>query len=132
MVEPGTLLHSLFIVGSGVLSFTREESEGEIEMLRIGPGDHFGEMGMLTGAPAIARIKALIPSNVYELAKDDLSPILEAQPEVSQGLCRALAQRQAAGQLVASTELAEVVPRNRLTVWFSERLHQLYAVASAE
>ena len=43
-----------------------------------------------------------------------------------------MAQRQAAGQLVASTELAEVVPRNRLTVWFSERLHQLYAVASAE
>jgi small-conductance mechanosensitive channel len=132
LVEPGTLLHSLFIVGSGILSFTREESEGEIEMLRIGPGDHFGEIGMLTGAPATARIKALIPSTVYELAKDDLSPIVEAQPEVSQGLCRALAQRQAAGQLVASTELAEAVPRNRLTVWFSERLHQLYAVASAE
>jgi small-conductance mechanosensitive channel len=132
LVEPGTLLHSLFIVGSGVLSFTREESEGEIELLRIGPGEHFGEIGMLTGAPATARIKALIPSTVYEFAKDDLSPIVEAQPEVSQGLCRALAQRQAAGQLVGSSELAEGVPRNRLTVWFSERLHQLYAVASAE
>ena len=132
LVEPGALVHSLFIVGSGALSFTREESEGEIEMLRIGPGDHFGEIGMLTGAPATARIKALIPSTVYELAKDDLSPIVEGQPEVSQGLCRALAQRQAAGQLTASTELADEVPRNRLTVWFSERLHQLYAVASAE
>jgi small-conductance mechanosensitive channel len=132
LVEPGTVLHSLFIIGSGVLSFTREESEGEIEMLRIGPGDHFGEIGMLTGAPATARIKAMIASTVYELAKVDLSPIVEAQPEVSQGLCRALAQRQAAGQLTASTELAEEVPRNRLTVWFSERLHQLYAVASAE
>jgi small-conductance mechanosensitive channel len=132
LVEPGAVLHSLFIVGSGVLSFTREESEGEIEMLRIGPGDHFGEIGMLTGAPAIARIKALIPTTVYELAKDDLSPIVEAEPEVSQGLCRALAQRQAAGQLVASTKLVEEVPRNRLTVWFSERLHHLYDVASAE
>jgi small-conductance mechanosensitive channel/CRP-like cAMP-binding protein len=132
LVEPGTVLHSLFIVCSGVLSFTREESEGEIELLRIGPGDHFGEIGMLTGAPATARIKAMIPSTVYELAKDDLTPIVEAQPEVSQGLCRALAQRQAAGQLVASTELAEEVPKNRLTVWFSERLHQLYDIASAD
>jgi small-conductance mechanosensitive channel len=132
LVELGTVLHSLFIIGSGVLSFTREESEGEIELLRIGPGDHFGEIGMLTGAPAIARIKSLIPSTVYELAKDDLSPIVESQPEVSQGLCRALAQRQAAGQLVASTDLVEKVPKNRLTVWFSERLHQLYNVASAE
>jgi len=132
VVEAGTVLHSLFIVGNGVLSFTREESEGEIEQLRIGPGDHFGELGMLTGAPASAKITALIPSTVYELAKDDLSPIVEAQPEVSQGLCRALAQRQAAGQLVASSELAQEVPANRLTVWFSERLHRLYDIASTK
>ena len=45
LVEPGTVLHSLYIVGSGVLSFTREESEGEIELMRLGPGDHFGEIG---------------------------------------------------------------------------------------
>jgi small-conductance mechanosensitive channel/CRP-like cAMP-binding protein len=132
LVEPGTILHSLFIVGAGVLSFTREESEGEIELLRIGPGDHFGEIGMLTVAPATARISALIPATVYELANADLSPILQARPEVAQGLCRALAQRQAAGQLVASTELAAGVPANRLTTWFSDRLHRLYNIASTE
>jgi small-conductance mechanosensitive channel len=132
LVEPGTTLHSLFIVGTGVLSFTREESVGEIELMRIGPGDHFGEIGMLTGTPSTAKITALISATVYELAKDDLSPILEARPDVSQGLCRALAQRQAAGQLVASNELAEGVPANRLTTWFSERLHRLYHIASAE
>jgi len=130
LVEPGTVLHSLFIIGTGVVSLTREESEGEIELLRIGPGDHFGEIGMLTGAPATAKISALIPATVYELAKNDLSPILEARSEVSQGLCRALAQRQAAGQLVASNELAKAVPANRLTTWFSERLHRLYDIAS--
>jgi small-conductance mechanosensitive channel/CRP-like cAMP-binding protein len=132
LVEPGTTLHSLFIVGGGVLSFTREESVGEIELMRIGPGDHFGEIGMLTGAGATAKITALIPTTVYELAKDDLSPVLKARPEVSQGLCRALAQRQAAGQLVASSELAEAVPVNRLTTWFADRLHRLYDLASAE
>jgi small-conductance mechanosensitive channel len=132
LVEPGTVLHSLFIVESGVLSFTREESEGEIELLRLGPGDHYGEIGMLTGAPATAKITALIPATVYELANDDLSPILQARPEVSQELCRALAQRQAAGQLVASAELAEGVPANRLTTWFSERLHRLHDMANVE
>jgi small-conductance mechanosensitive channel len=132
LVEPGTTLHSLFIVGTGVLSFTREESEGEIEMLRIGPGDHFGEIGMLTGAPATAKISALIPATVYELANDDLSPILQARPEVAQGLCRALAQRQAAGQLGGSAGIAEGVPANRLTTWFSDRLHRLYDFTSTE
>jgi CRP-like cAMP-binding protein len=131
LVEAGTVLHSLFIVGTGVLSLTREESEGEIELMRIGPGDHFGEIGMLTGAPAIAKVSAMIPATVYEVKKDDLSPILEARPEVSQGLCRALARRQATGQL-ASDELTQAVPVNRLTTWFSERLHRLYDIASAE
>jgi small-conductance mechanosensitive channel/CRP-like cAMP-binding protein len=130
LVEPGTVLHSLFIVGTGVLSFTRKESLGEIELLRIGPGDHFGEIGMLTGAPATARISALIPATVYELAHDDLSPILQERPDVGHSLCRALAQRQAAGLLVASTELADSVPANRLTTWFSDRLHRLYNFAS--
>jgi small-conductance mechanosensitive channel/CRP-like cAMP-binding protein len=132
LVEPGAVLHSLFLVGPGVLSLTREESEGEIELLRIGPGDHFGEIGMLTGSSATAKISALLPATVYELAKDDLSPILEARPEVAHALCQALARRQRLGQLVASTELAETVPANRLTTWFSERLHRLYDLASAE
>src|SRR5215471_9256099 len=33
LVGPGAVLQSLFIVGSGVLSFTREEIEGDIELL---------------------------------------------------------------------------------------------------
>jgi CRP-like cAMP-binding protein len=132
LVEPGAVQHSLFIVGPGVLSLTREGSNGEIELLRLGPGDHFGEIGMLTGAPATAKISALLPATIYELAKDDLAPILEARPEVAQALCQALARRQRLGQLVTSTELADTVPAHRLTTWFSERLHRLYDLASAE
>ena len=132
LLESGTTLHSLFIVGTGVLSLTRAESIGEMELMRMGPGDHFGEIGMLTGAPSTTRISALIPATVYELAKDDLSPTLHARPEVSEGLCRVLAERQAAGQLVPSGELTETVPASRLTTWFSERLHRLYDIASSE
>src|SRR5712671_387967 len=44
LVEPGIVLQSLFIIGSGVLSFTHEGIEGEMELLRLGPGDHFGEI----------------------------------------------------------------------------------------
>jgi small-conductance mechanosensitive channel/CRP-like cAMP-binding protein len=132
LVEPGAVLHALCIVGAGVLSFTREASDGERELLRLGPGDHFGEFGMLTGAPTTAKISALLPTTIYELAKDDLAPILEARPAVAHELCQALAQRQRAGQLVASTELAETVPAHRLTTWFSERLHRLYDLANAE
>jgi len=132
LVAPGAVLQSLFIVGNGVLSFTREEIEGDIELLRLGPGDHFGEIGMLTGAGAIAKLSALIPTTVYELAKADLTPILEARPQVAQELCRALARRQAVAGLEASPELDEILPKHRLTSWFSERLHRLYDVVNIE
>lgn len=132
LVEPGAVLQSLFIVGSGVLSFTREEIEGDFEVLRLGPGDHYGEIGMLTGVGALAKLTALIPSTVYELTKADLTPILEARPQVAQELCRALARRQAAGRLNASPELEDAVPKHRLTGWFSERLHRLHDVVNIE
>jgi small-conductance mechanosensitive channel/CRP-like cAMP-binding protein len=132
LVEPGIVLQSLFIIGSGVVSFTHEGIEGEMELLRLGPGDHFGEIGMLTGVAATARISALVPVTVYELAKADLTPILEARPPVAQELCRTLARLQAAGRLSASPELEESVPKHRLTDWFSDRIHRLYNVVNVE
>jgi len=100
--------------------------------LRLGPGDHFGEIGLLTGAAATARISALVPTTVYELAKADLTPILEARPQVARELCRALARRQAAGQLSASSELPKGIPTHRLTDWFSDRIHRLYDIVNVE
>jgi small-conductance mechanosensitive channel len=132
LFERGAVLQSLFIVGNGVLSLTRDEVEGEMEVMRLGPGDHFGEIGLLTGAAATAKITALVPTAVYELAKADLTPILEARPQVAQELCRALARRQAAGRLIASAELDERVPAHRLTTWFSDRIHKLFDLANAE
>jgi CRP-like cAMP-binding protein len=132
LVEPGQVLKSLFIIGAGVLSFTSVVSQREIEVLRIGPGEHFGEIGMLTGRPAQATAKALAPMTTYELSKEDLAPVLEARPEISSELCRALARRQAAGKLLASTEINDSVPPSRVAAWFSDRLHRLFDLAAAE
>jgi len=132
LVEPSVVLQSLFIVGSGVLSFTREVAEGEIELLRIGPGEHFGEIGLLTGTAATARISALTGATVYELAKEHLTPILEARPQVAQALCRALARRQAAGASSDSAEVVESIPQHKLTEWFMERLRRLHDVVAVK
>ena len=129
LVELGTVLRSLFVIGAGVVSITAATTEGETEFLRIGPGDHYGEIGMLTGQPAAATLKALIPVTAYKLAREDLAPVLEARPEVSQQLCLALARRQAAGQLIAAADIDRNVPLKRAAAWFSERLRRLFDVA---
>ena len=79
LVKPDDVLQSLFIVGNGVLSVTRPDNVGEKEWVRFGPGDYFGEMGLLAGKGATANITAVAPSTVYELTKADLRPILEAR-----------------------------------------------------
>jgi CRP-like cAMP-binding protein len=130
LAEPGKLMSCLCIVASGVISCARRDGKSGSEFMRLGPGDHFGEIGLLTGAPGAATITALTPVIVYELAKADLAPILEARPEVSQELSRALARRQAAGRSTAIAETDETVPTHRLTTWFSDRIHRLYADTS--
>lgn len=130
VVEPGTVLRSLFIIGAGVVSLTRVVAEGQIEVLRLGPGDHFGELGLLTGSAATVKISALVPTIVYELAKDDLAPMLEARPPIAQELGRALARRQAAGQLIVSGDIDKTVPASRVAGWFADQLHRLFDRAS--
>ena len=132
LVKPGALLESLHVIGSGVVSITLLSSEGEVELLRLGPGDHFGEVSLLTGHPAQATITALTPVTAYELSKADLAPVIEARPEVSQAVCRALARRQAAGQLMIAPDLDKSVPPSGVAAWFSVRLHRLFDLAQAE
>jgi small-conductance mechanosensitive channel/CRP-like cAMP-binding protein len=132
LVEPENVLHSLFVIGEGVVSLTLGVEESEVEFLRIGPGDHFGEIGMLTGHPAEATLKALVPVTTYELAKDDLAPVLEARPEIAHELCRALARRQEAGQLISSAHIDKTMPPHRVAAWFSDRLRRLFDLADIE
>jgi small-conductance mechanosensitive channel/CRP-like cAMP-binding protein len=130
LLEPGMTLQSLFIIGSGVLSVAaRNESGGNVEVLRLGPGDHFGAVSLLTGAVSVATITALTPVVTYELSKQDLAPFLEARPQFAHDLSRALAQRLAAGRSIAETELTSEIPKRSLGAWFSERIHHLFDLA---
>ena len=131
LLEPGTLPQSMFIIGSGVLSFSRRNGDLDVEILRLGPGDHYGEIGVLTGKPSTAMILALTPVTLYELEKADLGRIVEARPEVAHELAGAMARRQAAGLTVGPAQVDDGVPPHRLTNWFATRLQRLYDVSNA-
>src|SRR5437764_5805341 len=86
----------------------------DVEVLRLGPGDHFGEIGVLTDRPSTATIIVLTPVTPYELAKVDLGRIVKARPEVAHELAGAIARRQAAGLTVGPAEVDVGVPPHRL------------------
>ena len=85
LVLPGTVAHSLFIVDAGVLSLTRDETEGEMELMRLGPGDHYGEIGMLTGAPshsATNRAKIFVQAAAWSSSRfRSVSTFLQTSPK---------------------------------------------------
>jgi CRP-like cAMP-binding protein len=132
LVQPGDVLQSLFIVGSGVLSVTRTNTVGDKDEMRFGPGDYFGEIGLLTGAPAGGNIIALAPSVVYELAKADLRPTLEARPQIAQELGRAMAERLGTGRTLSPGDLDTTVAAKGLSAWLSQRMHRLFELNSAD
>jgi small-conductance mechanosensitive channel len=88
-LEPGQILFaqgdteaSLFIITTGVLEVSRRAGEVVHTIGRISAGDYIGEIGMLTGAPHAATVKALTPGTVFELRKDHVAPLLAEEPQM--------------------------------------------------
>ncbi|WP_246663669.1 mechanosensitive ion channel domain-containing protein [Phyllobacterium endophyticum] len=93
IAEQGSVLNALAIVRSGVLGVTRIEDGCELELARLAPGDSYGEAGLLTEAGEPGTIRVLVHAVVYEIAKEDLSPLLHERPSLVDELGLILARR---------------------------------------
>ncbi len=83
--DPGD---SFFMVKAGSLRVFRRMDEIETELSVLGPGDSFGEMALLTGAPRSASVEALSDTRLITLSKEQFDNILKNYPEVSLTLIR--------------------------------------------
>jgi small-conductance mechanosensitive channel/CRP-like cAMP-binding protein len=126
LLTPGMVSNTLSIVATGVLAFQRKGDSGMVEYSRLGPGDHFGKIGILTGTPSVSKVIALTPTTVYQLVKDDLVPILRRRPGVVEELCRILPRRQTEGQVDSDAELHRDASEDSLTAWFFEKMHKIF------
>jgi CRP/FNR family transcriptional regulator, cyclic AMP receptor protein len=79
--DPGT---SLCIVEEGMVKVVRSSPDGrEVVLNTFGPGDVFGELALLDGAPRSADAVAEGPCRLLLLARDDFFRFLEAHPRVA-------------------------------------------------
>ena len=93
VVEQGTVMAALVIVRTGVLAVTSRTEEEEIETGRLAPGDFFGEGGLLTGAGTSGTVRALTFVVVYEIALENLAPLIHDRPGIAEELGAALLHR---------------------------------------
>lgn len=85
---------SLFVVVDGLME-AKVEHNGQVKVVgRIGPGEFFGEISLLTGSPRGATVVAMTDSTLFELSHEVISPILKNRPEVAEEIGRFVAIRQ--------------------------------------
>ncbi|TCK35317.1 small-conductance mechanosensitive channel [Paraburkholderia sp. BL8N3] len=128
VLAPDTVPDSLSIVHSGVLSVRLSELAGDREIARIGPGEAFGEAGLLAGLAMHVSIATLTPSVLYQLGKDDMTSFLKDHPEVAKQMCQLLAYRQdRLGKL--TTAIPSVQEKGQSVFqWLFEKVRHLHSL----
>lgn len=96
VVQQGAPGHSLYIIMHGscrVFVFAENETTPR-PVAMLNPGDFFGEMSLLTGAPRTATVVAEEETECLVIDKSDVKDLLLARPQIAEQLSVALAERQ--------------------------------------
>lgn len=109
VIRAGEAGESMFVVSEGLVSVRIRAAEDEVDVARLGPGDFFGEMSVLTGEARSATIVALTDAVICEIGKDDVAELLDHSPDAAATLSAAAAQRRMASSaaMARSPEAAE-------------------------
>jgi small-conductance mechanosensitive channel/CRP-like cAMP-binding protein len=103
MTRQGAEAHYLYMVVKGEVSVrVGSKAQPESEVARIGPGEFFGEMGLLTGERRAATIVAVTPVECYRLDKSAFQDLMSSRPELSEQIADLLAKRRL--ELIAARE----------------------------
>jgi small-conductance mechanosensitive channel len=108
LLEQGMQINSAHFVFSGIVQVTRQVQDGRVlNMRRLGPGDSFGDISLLTGMQALGTFTAFTSGLLLEFCSDDLKPILESRPELMESLSHSATKVQ---QFVAMFDKAAIHP----------------------
>jgi CRP/FNR family cyclic AMP-dependent transcriptional regulator len=109
----GDATDSLYIVLSGRLKVMMSDADGKEVILSIlGPGEFFGEMGLIDDAPRSASVVAIEACELLQLAKRDFKKCMAENFEMAQEVMRGLVRRlREADRKIGSLALLDVYGR---------------------
>ncbi|MGH8737549.1 MAG: cyclic nucleotide-binding domain-containing protein, partial [Burkholderiales bacterium] len=90
----GDLTDSLYIILAGRLKVMMSDADGKEVILSIlGPGEFFGEMGLIDDSPRSASVVAIEPCELLSIAKRDFGKCLADNFEMAMAVMRGLVRR---------------------------------------
>ena len=109
----GDQTDSLYIILSGRLKVMMSDAEGKEVILSIlGPGEFFGEMGLIDDSPRSASVLAIEPCELLSIAKRDFNKCLADNFEMAMAVMRGLVRRlREADRKIGSLALLDVYGR---------------------
>jgi CRP/FNR family transcriptional regulator, cyclic AMP receptor protein len=113
VMASGDATDSLYIVLSGRLKVMMSDAEGKEVILSIlGPGEFFGEMGLIDDAPRSASVVSIEACELLSITKRDFKKCLAENFEMAQAVMRGLVKRlRDADRKIGSLALLDVYGR---------------------
>jgi small-conductance mechanosensitive channel len=95
LLMQGVKAESIQFILYGVIQVAHQVQDArELKLGRLGPGDSFGKISLLTGEPASETFTALTSGLLLGLCSADLKPILESRPELVESLSHVVAREE--------------------------------------
>ena len=84
LIKEGEPPSVLYLLASGTVEVDHDGRS--LSISRLGPGEAFGLIALLTDTPYSVSAKALTPLSAYRLTKEDIAATMMARPEMMVGL----------------------------------------------
>jgi len=113
VVRAGEDAESLIVLLTGRAKVTNFDEEGrEIILAWLGPGEFFGEMGLIDGSPRSASVVAVEPCELLTIGKTEFQRCMQENFQVAQKLMQILVSRlREADRNIESLALLDVYGR---------------------
>ncbi len=113
VVRAGEDAESLIVLLTGRAKVTNFDEEGrEIILAWLGPGEFFGEMGLIDGSPRSASVVAVEPCELLTIGKAEFQRCMQENFQVAQKLMQILVRRlREADRNIESLALLDVYGR---------------------
>jgi thioredoxin reductase (NADPH) len=98
VLKEGDPADRFYMIIKGEAEVTHRESDGgEVVLSRFGPGDYFGEIGLLNDAPRQATVMARTPLEVMALDRETFARLMKSSQTTEDEVRRVAAERSRAG-----------------------------------